>query len=489
MSAIPFRRSNRTLLPAQIAEKLPMNLDAERSLLASIVIDSGSPNAAMKAARESLIPDDFFLEQNRRIFRNMLLLEAAGKPIELVSILESLNQNRELEAAGGPAYIASLLNGMPRLSNVAYYAKVVKEKSRLRQIIYQTQKLQDDAVAGYASADEISTQMESFAKQPTRGDNPAVIVDFHELLALPLPEPQWMIEPLLTRSGTMMLYSWAGWGKSYIATELAFSLAVGTEVIFGEHRGAGGAWPLHGPCRVLYLYGEMHGSKIRERIIHIAKGHGIAVPEKNFLGIMSKDYQSIFRAPRSARTWRPSISTSVDRRYIEERLFGDGYELLALDNISTLWSAAQEDQSKQIAILKDWFIDLNMRGVMVLVLQHAGKSGDFLVDSSQIHILDSVVKLKRPGNYKNSQGLRVIVDVEKNRYDCSDPKWLAPFETQLQVTPEQGAQWVTRPAFEAQREAAFQMFRNGMKPPEVAFELGIHRSTAYRYQSQYVCKT
>jgi len=465
-----------------------MNLDAERNILGAVLIDGGFSNAAMKTARELLVPDDFFLEQHRRIFRNMLFLDADSKPIELVSIVESLKQNRELDAAGGPAYVASLSEGMPRLSNVAYYANVVKEKSRLRQIIHLTQKLQDDALAGYASADEISAQMESFANQPTRGENPAVIVDFHELLSLPLPEPRWMIEPLLTRGGTMMLYSWAGWGKSYIATELAFSLAVGSEVIFGGHRGPGGAWPLHGPCRVLYLYGEMHGSKIRERIIHITKAHGTAAPEKTFLGVMSKDYQLIPRAPRSAHTWRPSISTSTDRRHIEESLFGDGYELLVLDNISTLWSTALEDQSKQIAILKDWFIDLNMRGVMVLVLQHAGKSGDFLGDSSQIHILDSLVKLKRPGNYKKSQGLRVLVDVEKNRYECSDPKWLAPFETLLQVTPEQGAQWVTRPAFEAQREAAFQMFSTGMKPKDVADELRIHRSTAYRYRNQYDAK-
>lgn len=483
MPTIAFSRSNRAPLPAEIADKLPVNRDAERIVLGAILVDP-TP-ASMKSAREVLVPDDFSLEQDRRIFRNMLSLDDSNQPIESVSLLENLERNNEVDAAGGGAYIASLMDGMPRISDIAYYANIVKEKSRRRQIIHQTLKIQNDAISGSSTSEELYAQMESFAKQRTNGDNPAVIVDFHELLTLELPEPRWMIEPLLTRGGTMMLYSWAGWGKSYIATELAFSLAVGSEVIFGGHRGPGGAWPLHGPCRVLYLYGEMHGSKIRERIVQIAKGHSIAAPEKNFLGVMSKDYQTISRAPRCARAWRPSISTGADRRYVEERLFGEGYELLVLDNISTLWSAAREEQSKQVAILKDWFIDLNMRGLMVLVLQHSGKSGDFLGDSSQIHILDALVKLKRPGNYRKSQGLRVIVDVEKNRYECSDPKWLAPFETQLQVTPDQGAQWFTRPAIEAQREAAFQMFKNKMKPPEVAIELGIHRSTAYRYHTQF----
>lgn len=483
MSTVPINRAAK--LPLEIADKLPVNLDAERNVLGAILIDDRTPNAAMKTAREMLTPDDFFLEQNRRVFRNMLFVDDSNQPIESVSIVENLQQNRELDAAGGAAYISSLMDGMPRLSNVAYYAKIVKEKSRLRQIIHTNQKILTDALAGYTSPESLEAEMETFAKRPTSGDNPAIVVDFHELLGLQLPDPQWMMEPLLTRGGTMMLYSWAGWGKSFIATEMAFSLATGVQQIFGGHRGAGGAWPLHGPIRVLYVYGEMHGSKIRERLIHIAKGHGTDVPQKDWLGLMSKDYQTISRAPRCAHTWRPSICTAADRRYVEERLFGGGYELLVLDNISTLWSAAQEEQSKQTATLKDWFIDLNMRGVMVLVLQHAGKSGDFLGDSAQIHILDALIKLKHTGKQKKSDGLRVTVDVEKNRYECSNPFWLAPFEVSLQVTPEQGAQWLTRPAHKAQLEAAFRMFKNKMKPPEVAFELGIHRSTAYRYFDEF----
>ena len=484
MSTLPINRKP-SHLPAEIADKLPTNLDAERNVLGAILIDDGTPNMAMKAAREMLLPDDFSMEQNRRVFRNMLFLDDSNQPIESVSLVENLQQNRELDQAGGAGYLSSLMDGMPRLSNVAYYVKIVKEKSRLRQIINETQRVQNEAMAGNSSADTLSAEMETFAKRPTNGENPAIVVDFHELLTLQLPDPQWLMEPLLTRGGTMMLYSWAGWGKSFIATEMAFRIAVGATQIFGGHRGAGGGWPIHGPARVLYLYGEMHGTKIRERLVHIAKGHGVDVPKKDWLGLMSKDYQTIARAPRCARAWRPSISTAADRRYVEERVFGGGYELLVLDNISTLWSAAQEEQSQQTAILKDWFIDLNMRGVMVLVLQHAGKSGDFLGDSAQIHILDSLLKLKHPGNYRKADGLRVIVEIEKNRYECANPEWLAQFETKLEVTPEGGAQFLTRPAYDAQLEAAFEAFGNNMKPAEVAIELGIHRSTAYRYYKKF----
>jgi hypothetical protein len=483
MTTVPINRSV-TKLPAEIADKLPMNLDAERNVLGAILLDSVTPNAAMKTAREMLAPDDFFLEQNRRIFRNMLFLDDSSQPIESFSIIENLQKNGELEQAGGAPYISSLMDGMPRLSNVGYYAKTVKEKSRLRQIVHLTQKFQNDAMSG-CTPDAIAAEMELLAKQPSGRENRSIVVDFQELPTIKLPDPKWCIEPLLTQGGTMMLYSWAGWGKSFIATEMAYSLAIGEQKIFGGHRGMGGGWPLHGPVRVLYVYGEMHGAKIRERLFQISKGHDSKIPEDTFFGIMSKDYQTISRAPRIAHSWRPSLATATDRRYMEERIFGGGYQLVVLDNVSTLWSAAQEDQSKQTAILKDWFIDLNMRGVMVFVLQHAGKSGDFLGDSSQIHILDALKKLDHKGKYRRADGLKVTVEIEKNRYEAGEFGWLMPFELSLQVTPENGAQWTTRAAYKAQREAAFLMFRRNMKPPEVAIEMRIHRSTAYRYHDEY----
>jgi hypothetical protein len=490
MSTVPFNSARKYSLPSDIAQRLPSNLEAERSVLGAILLD----NRCVSDVAGEMHVDDFFLSQHQKIFSAMLGLAeqriSSGQAltgIDLVTLTEFLHRQDKLESAGGAAYLASLIDGMPRVTNVRHYAAIVTEKARMRRIIRLSHDIQMRAFEGEESPDQLLENAESMLKQFSRknGDNPAVVVDFHELLGLKLPDPQWCVEPLLTRGGTMMLYSWAGWGKSYIATEMAFSLATGTNVIFGGHRGGGGKWPLFGPMRVMYLYGEMHGSRIRERIIQIAKGHGTNIPEKDFLGLMSKDYQTIERAPRCARAWRPSIVTAQDRKYVEERFFGGGYELLVLDNISTLWSAAQEEQSKQMAVLKDWFIDLNMRGVMVLFLQHAGKSGDFLGDSSQIHILDSVLKLKHPGNYKKAQGLRVLAEIEKNRYECRDPRWLSTFEVKLEVTPEMGAQWLTRPAYEAQREASFEMFRRNMKPPEVSIEIGIGRSTAYRYYEEY----
>jgi len=114
MSTLPINRRTQRL-PAEIADKRPVNVDAERNVLGSILIDNGIPNMAMKAAREALVPDDFSVEENRRIFRNMLFLDDSNQPIESVSLVENLQQNRELDAAGGAGYISALMDGKPRL--------------------------------------------------------------------------------------------------------------------------------------------------------------------------------------------------------------------------------------------------------------------------------------------------------------------------------------------------------------------------------------
>jgi len=489
MSTVPFRRT--APLPVELAKKLPSNVDVEREILGAILVFTGTPNAPLVAARAVLDPGDFFVEANRKIFRNMLYLADTGQPIDTALLLDNLERNRELEAAGGAAYLASLLSGIPRVNNVGAYAQLVKEKARLRQFIHLTHELQTQAFDGRDGEEETGTslvrtaidQLTALAK-PHSHDNPLVTVSYKELLTLDLPKAEPLIDPLVTRAGTFMLFSWAGWGKSWIATELAFRVAKGVDTIFNGHHGGGGHWPIFGPLKTMYLYGEMHGERIRQRLKMIARAHSTLDDFENLI-VASKDYQRIARAPAAAHAWRPSLATASDRRHIEERIFGEGVGFLVLDNISTLWSAAQEEQSNQVAILKDWFIDLNTRGITVFFLQHAGKGGDFLGDSAQVHILDSYVQLEHAPDYKAAQGLRVNLHIKKLR-EFGNPAWSIPFEAQLQIV-DQSAQWLTRPARAAQKKAAFELYTRGVPVTEALkeFQGALPRPTLYRWYQEF----
>ena len=136
---------------------LPNNLDAERSILGAILFD----NNALNAAIEALKPDDFFIPQHRNIFTRMIALGEAQQAIDLVTLTEELHRRSELDASGGAPYLASLVDGMPRVTNVEHYARIVKEKAMLRNLIHATHNIQQRAFEGEDGADAILDNAES----------------------------------------------------------------------------------------------------------------------------------------------------------------------------------------------------------------------------------------------------------------------------------------------------------------------------------------
>jgi hypothetical protein len=473
MSTVPFRRERP--LPLDIAKKLPSNPDAERYVLGAVLVDQSNPNASLAAACENLWVDDFSVPEHQVIFRHMLAMRTALAPIESVALIEHLLQSGDIEKAGGLAAVSTLADGMPRISNVAHYAKLIKEKSIQRQLCRDMYRLADEALEGHTSAEALTKKVVELARPVDSGENPAVVVDFPALLTRECAPVEYAIEPLLSSRGTGEIYAWRGTGKSYITTQIAHDIATGQPMMFGGHRGGGGHWPISRAYRVLYVYGEMDDSEIKERAIAIARMSPTPISPDQ-LGTMCKDFQ---------KSWRPKISTARDRKFIEDRIFGHGYEGVILDNISTLWPAATEKQSDRSAELAEWFTDLNQRGVWVIFLHHAGKSGEQRGDSEKEDMLSFVLKLRRPANYKAEEGLRVEVHVEKNRHKPSRSQWLMPFEIHLTKDGRGDPVWVTHPAQEAQRRAAFEMFKNDMPAMFVGQEVGVSRATIYRWKKQY----
>jgi replicative DNA helicase len=136
---------------------LPQNTEAERSILGAILLD----NHALNTAIERLKPEDFFHDHHRRIYRQMVELGEAQQAIDLVTLAEQLQRRGELDAAGGPAYIAQLVDGVPRITNVEHYARIVKEKSVLRGLIHATHAIQQQALEAEDEADAILDRAES----------------------------------------------------------------------------------------------------------------------------------------------------------------------------------------------------------------------------------------------------------------------------------------------------------------------------------------
>src|SRR5919112_1389115 len=121
-----------------VAERtLPHNLEAERSVLGAVLLH----NDAFNLAAEVIDSNDFFRDAHRRIFDKMVKLAERGDAIDLVTLKDELARSGEIDEVGGPAYIAALVDGVPRSTNVAHYARIIKEKATLRNLIFSANKI------------------------------------------------------------------------------------------------------------------------------------------------------------------------------------------------------------------------------------------------------------------------------------------------------------------------------------------------------------
>jgi replicative DNA helicase len=137
--------------PSATEKGLPTNLDAERFVLGSILLDE----ELFIQAAGSLESDDFSLEKHRRIFKRMGDLHDRGEKIDRVTVANELMKFSELEACDGLSYLVSLDDGLPRIPNVDAYIRMVKDKSVLRRIVFTSQHMMNRALAGEEEPDQI----------------------------------------------------------------------------------------------------------------------------------------------------------------------------------------------------------------------------------------------------------------------------------------------------------------------------------------------
>ncbi|HVZ59882.1 MAG TPA: replicative DNA helicase [Terriglobales bacterium] len=136
---------------------LPASIEAERSILGAILLD----NFAYNQAAESLQPDDFSLDSHRRIYRGIMELGESNRPIDLITLVDELARNKEIESVGGVAYISSLTDGLPHRPNIESYVRIVKDKAIMRGVIYTAKAAMERAMDGSEPAAEVLTGLEA----------------------------------------------------------------------------------------------------------------------------------------------------------------------------------------------------------------------------------------------------------------------------------------------------------------------------------------
>jgi hypothetical protein len=285
-------------------------------------------------------------------------------------------------------------------------------------------------------------------------------VDFTELMALQMPEREYVISPILQKQSLAMIHAPRGIGKTYVALSIALAVATG---------GAFLRWNAPEPRRVLYLDGEMPAEFMQIRLRSMTSGMGGA-PADGFFRLLNPD---LLGGPM------PDISSEEGQATIEPYL--TGVELVVLDNLSTLCRSTRENEGDSWGPVQSWLLELRRRGIAVLVVHHSGKNGSQRGTSRREDVLDTVLNLRRPQDYSASQGARFEVHIEKGRSLFGQDA--EPFEAQLEVVDGVAA-WSIVDQVDPVAERAIELLRARRPLRAIEAELGISRSTLGRWRQK-----
>jgi replicative DNA helicase len=129
----------------------PQNIEAEQSILGGILLD----NHAINNVLEILEIGDFYSEAHRKIFSAIIDLGEKNEPSDLITLSNQLRDKNQIDAIGGVAYLASLVDNVPSAANISYYSKIVKEKSILRKLIGASTAILDKSYSSTSDVEHV----------------------------------------------------------------------------------------------------------------------------------------------------------------------------------------------------------------------------------------------------------------------------------------------------------------------------------------------
>ncbi len=254
-----------------------------------------------------------------------------------------------------------------------------------------------------------------------------------------------------------MIYAPRGLGKTYVALGIACAVAAGNSFL---------NWQANTPRGVLYIDGEMPANLMQTRIQSIITSQSatLVAPFK----LLTPDLQD---------RWLPDLASYPDQMNLDPYL--DDVELIIVDNISTLCPNTKENDADAWAPVQEWALRMRANNRSVLFIHHAGKGGHQRGTSKREDILDSVLALHQPEDYKPSEGAKFEVHYKKARGFYGEEA--KPFTAQLETLEDGNLQWTCSPAKPSTYQQVIEMTEAGCRQQDIADKLNINKSNVCRY--------
>lgn len=308
-----------------------------------------------------------------------------------------------------------------------------------------------DEELAYLEAEEAAAKLDESATE-----HRIEAVDLDAFLRLRFAPRRWLVPGLLQERDLGMIHGWRGVGKTRFVHALIYALAAGDRFlryVAGEPRG------------VLLLDGETPREELQERLCAVV--HGAEKEAAAPFRIVAADMQE---------NPLPSLMTDAGRAILERHL--DGVSLVVIDNLSTLCPTPEENSATEWESMQSYLLDLRRRGYAVLLVHHDGQGGTQRGTSRHEDVLSQIIQLKRPKDYRLSEGARFEVHLTKGRGIYGPDA--EPFEAHLTTGPDGREVWTWRNLEDAVTDRVLQLHRDGLSQRQIGKETGVPRSTVNR---------
>lgn len=215
----------------------PCDLDAERAVLASIIVDGQQGNPSLKSCLDATLEARCFFEpKHQTIFLALCDLQKSGQVPDEISLANLLRTHHQLETAGGVAYINELSSSLFSPSpNLGHFTRIIQEKHQARQLINIARDLSAKALSGAFTPAELAqgfqAQAKSILEASVRKDT-TQRMPLADLQAFDRHnDPNCLVgNRWLCKGGSLLFSGQAGTGKSSLLTQLAVSWALGKDL-------------------------------------------------------------------------------------------------------------------------------------------------------------------------------------------------------------------------------------------------------------------
>ncbi|WP_288758794.1 AAA family ATPase [uncultured Brevundimonas sp.] len=276
-----------------------------------------------------------------------------------------------------------------------------------------------------------------------------VVHSARELLELELPKRNFLLSPWLPEASLSMIYAARGVGKSHLALGIAGAVSGGSDFL---------GWTCPAPRRVLFVDGEMNRAQLQERVAAL-----FATSPPDNLSFLAADLQA---------EDLPCLSTPGGQSVF--RTASKDADLIVLDNLATLIRSGDESDVELWKKVQAFLISLRREGKAVLIVHHAGKSGDQRGSSAREDVLETVIKLSPPDDHLPEQGAQFELHFTKNRGFFGQDA--APFEAIFE-----GGSWKRGPLRASADLARMQALKaEGLSQRAIGEALGVSHATVSR---------